>query len=131
MGGNGATASKCWVVSATPVRSRRRYKARVAPRSGAGRTTASRIQWDRVGRIALVLVLFAVLVSYVKPVINLVDTWRESKAAEQRLQELQAENAQLEKRAKMLNTPAAAMREARKLGMVGPGEQAYKITGLK
>lgn len=77
------------------------------------------------------LVLFAVLVSYVKPVINLFDTWQESKAAAQHLQELQTENAQLEKRAKLLNTPAAAMREARKLGMVGPGEQAYKITGLK
>ena len=77
------------------------------------------------------LVLFAVLLSYVKPVINLVGTWQESKAATERLQELQAENAQLEKRAKMLNTPAAAMREARKLGMVAPGEQAYKITGLK
>jgi cell division protein FtsB len=78
-----------------------------------------------------VLVLFAVLVSYVKPLISLVETWRESTAAEQQLQELQVENAKLEKRAKLLNTPAAAMREARKLGMVGPGEQAYKITGLK
>ncbi len=77
------------------------------------------------------LVLFAVLLSYVKPVINLVGNWQESKTATERLHELQAENAQLEKRAKMLNTPAAAMREARKLGMVAPGEQAYKITGLK
>jgi cell division protein FtsB len=118
-------------VSATTVRSRRRYKARVAPRSGPGRTTASRIQWDRVARIALVLVLFAVLLSYVKPVINLVGTWQESKAAQAHLHELQDENARLEKRAKLLNTPAAAMREARKLGMVAPGEQAYKITGLK
>jgi cell division protein FtsB len=118
-------------VSATAVRSRRRYKARVAPRKGAGRTTGSRIQWDRVGRIALVLVFFAVLASYIKPTINLISTWREANAAEQQLNELQAENAKLERRAELLKTPAAAMAEARKLGMVGPGEQAYKISGLE
>lgn len=117
-------------MSATAVRSRRRYKARVAPRKGPGRTTG-RVQWDRVGRIVLVLVFFAVLASYVKPTINLVNTWRDSKAAEQELSELQAENAKLERRAELLKTPAAAMAEARKLGMVGPGEQAFKISGLE
>lgn len=118
-------------MSATAVRSRRRYKARVAPRKGQGRTTASRIQWDRVGRIALVLVVFLILASYVKPTINLISTWRESKAAEQELAELKRENAKLEKRAELLKTPAAAMAEARKLGMVGPGEQAFKVSGLE
>ncbi len=56
-------------MAATTVRTRR-YRARVAPRSGPGGAPASRIQWDRVARIALVLVLFAVLASYVKPAIN-------------------------------------------------------------
>jgi cell division protein FtsB len=84
-----------------------------------------------VGRIVLVLVFFAVLASYVKPTISLINTWRDSKAAEQQLNELQAENSKLERRAKLLKTPAAAMAEARKLGMVGPGEQAFKISGLE
>jgi cell division protein FtsB len=118
-------------VSATAVRPRRRYKARVAPRKGQGRTTGSRIQWDRVGRIALVLVLIAVLASYIKPAINLFETWRGSTAAEQELIQLEAENKKLERRAELLKTPAAAMAEARKLGMVGPGEQAFKISGLE
>jgi cell division protein FtsB len=115
-------------MAATTVRNRR-YRARVAPRTGASRINS--IQWERVARIALVLILFAVLLSYVKPLINLVDTWKEANASEQTLHELQAENQHLQHRAEQLNTPAAAMREARKLGMVGPGEQAYKITGLK
>jgi len=115
-------------MAATTVRNRR-YRARVAPRRGSSRISS--IEWERVARIALVLILFAVMLSYVKPVINLVETWKEAKASEQTLHELQAENAHLQHRAELLNTPAAAMREARKLGMVGPGEQAYKITGLK
>jgi cell division protein FtsB len=115
-------------VSATAARSRR-YKARVAPRKGPSRT--SRIQWDRVGRIALVLVFIAVLASYIKPTLSLFETWQDSKAAEQELIQLQAENKKLEHRAEVLKTPAAAMAEARKLGMVGPGEQAFKISGLE
>jgi len=115
-------------MAATTVRNRR-YRAKVAPRSGSSRL--DRIQWDRVARIALVLVLFAVLISYIKPAINVFETWQEANASEAKLQELKAENSRLEHRAEQLNTPAAAMREARKLGMVGPGEQAYKITGLK
>ena len=115
-------------MAATTVRNRR-YRARVAPRSGPSRL--SRIQWDRVARIALVLILFAILLSYIKPVINLVDTWKEAKASEQTLHDLQIENKHLQHRAEQLNTPAAAMREARKLGMVAPNEQAIKISGLK
>lgn len=110
---------------------RRRYKARIAPRQAGSRGPASRIQWDRVGRIVLVLVLFAVLASYVSPTIDLFRTWRDAGAAEQRLAELQAENDRLERRAAELKTPAAALREARKLGMVGSGEQAYVIKGLR
>lgn len=77
------------------------------------------------------LVIFAVLVSYVRPVVNLVDTWRDAGAAEQRLTELKAESERLKRRANELKTPAATVREARKLGMVGEGEQAYVVKGLE
>jgi cell division protein FtsB len=117
-------------VSATTARGRR-YKARIAPRKGGPRGPASRIHWDRVGRIVLVLVLFAVLASYVNPVIDLFHTWRDAGAAEQRLAELKSENNRLERRAAELKTPAAAIREARRLGMVGEGERAYVIKGLE
>jgi cell division protein FtsB len=115
-------------VSSTAVR---RYRPRIAPRKRRGRSSRSRIRWDKVGRVALVLVLFAVLVSYVRPVVNLLDTWRESRSAEARLGELQAEKERLQRRANQLKTPAATLREARKLGLVGPGEQAYVVKGLK
>jgi cell division protein FtsB len=52
-------------------------------------------------------------------------------AAAQQLNELRAENHELERRAKELQTPEAAIREARALGLVGEGEQAYKVEGLE
>lgn len=81
--------------------------------------------------MALVLVLFAVLISYIKPTVKLFETWRGASAAEERLAELKQENQRLEARAAELKTPAAALREARKLGLVGAGEQAYVVKGLK
>jgi cell division protein FtsB len=90
----------------------------------------SRIDWDRLGRIALVLVLFAVLLSYLNPVINLVDAWRDSRAERDRYGGLVQENQELRERRAALSDPEALEREARSLGMVVPGERPYVIRGL-
>lgn len=111
---------------ATATRSRAHY--RVAPRR-AGR--ASRVRWDRIGRVALVLVLFLVIASYVGPSLNVFESWRDSTAAEARLAELKDENDRLTRQAKALEGDAAAIAEARKLGMVGPAERAYVVDGLR
>ena len=74
----------------------RTYAARrPAPRRVRRRGGPSRVRWDRIGRVALVLVLFGVLVSYLNPLVNLADAWRDSKAGEERLLELKGENAGL------------------------------------
>jgi cell division protein FtsB len=111
-------------------RSTPRYRARPAPRGRTRRRGSSRIDWERLGRRVLVLVLFAVLVSYLNPVINLIDDWRDSKAEQERLADLQQENARLAQRAEALEDPEAAEQEARRLGMVAPDERAYVIRGL-
>ena len=90
----------------------------------------SRIRWDRVGRVALVLVLFGVLVSYLNPMVNLFHAWRDSKASEERLAELKAEKAQLEVQVRDAASPLTLEREARRLGMVRPTERAYVVRGL-
>lgn len=107
-----------------------RYRARVVPRERRG-TRGSRIRWDRFGRVALVVVLFAVLVSYIGPTLRVFDTWRESKAGAARLATLKEENERLSRQARELEQPAAALVEARKLGLVGPGERAYVVDGLR
>lgn len=111
--------------------SSRAYAARrAAPRRARRRVGPSRVRWDRIGRIALVLVLFGVMVSYLNPVVNLFDAWRDSKASEQGLVELKAEHAGLEQQLERAQDPLTLEREARRLGLVKPGERAYVIRGL-
>ena len=113
----------------TRAQAARGYRLKPAPRSRS--RGAGRIQWDRVGRVALVLVLFAVLASYVSPALNFVDAWRDSKTEHASLTELRSENAQLRERITALDGKDAAEREARQLGMVGEYEGAYVVRGLK
>jgi cell division protein FtsB len=98
---------------------------RPAPRRGGRRT--SRIRWDKLGRVVLVIVLVAVLASYIGPALNFVDAWQDSRSEHSQLQQLQRENAQLRARAATLDGPDAAERAARSLGMVAPGERSYVI----
>lgn len=77
------------------------------------------------------LVLFAVLLSYLNPVINLADAWRDSRAEHERFGELVRKNRDLEARKVALKDTDAIEREARSLGMVAPGERAYVIRGLE
>ena len=104
---------------------RRAPRRRVAPRSGA-----SRIRWDRLGRVVLVIVLFGIGISYLNPVVNLVDAWRDSKAGEEKLAELKREKASLEQQVRTAESPLTMEREARKLGLVRPGEHAYVLDKL-
>ena len=62
-----------------PASARRRPAAR--KRRPAARSGPSRIKWDRVGRIALTVVLFAVLYSYLNPSIDFVKTYTGTTAA--------------------------------------------------
>jgi cell division protein FtsB len=98
-----------------------------ALRTPRGRT---RINWDRLGRVVLVVVLFAVMASYLNPVVNFVDAWRDSKATKQELYELAKEHEELQKQAAEESTDAVLVREARRLGMVRPGERAYAVHNL-
>ena len=89
------------------------------------------MRWDRIGRVALVLVLFGVLVSLPEP----------RRQPVRRLAGLEggrgavggAEGARtlsLGAQVERASDPLTLEREARKLGMVKPGERAYVIEGL-
>ena len=91
---------------------------------------AGRIRWDRLGRYALLTVLFAVLLAYISPISHWVRQSATASHEEAQLHELQAENEQLKRRVTDLKRPIALEREARKLGMVKEGERAYVIQNL-
>lgn len=100
------------------------------PAATALGAAAMRVRWDRVGRVALLMLLGAVLLAYAGPAQSLVSTWRESNARQAEVQALDREHKALLERAKDLRDPRTVQAEARRLGMVLPGERAYVIGGL-
>ena len=96
------------------------------PRNDAG-DVFSRINWDRVGRVALVVVLLFVLGSYIRPTMNLLDHWRGSKTEQVELSQLKQRNLGLRREIRELDTRQGLERAARKVGMIREGERAYVV----
>jgi hypothetical protein len=99
-------------------------------RKPAARRGASRIHWDRVGRVALTLVLAAVLYSYISPLVDFVKTYTATTAARIRLHEAQHENTRLHWRIQHADDPIVLDGKARAQGMIAPGETPIVLRGL-
>jgi cell division protein FtsB len=102
---------------------------RVSPRRSTG-ARRTRIHWDRLGRIALVLVFFAIVFSYISPVVNFVDAWRGAHETDSQLAALRREHDRLEAKAEALKSPNAVAEAARRNGMVLNGERSFVVKGL-
>jgi cell division protein FtsB len=110
---------------------RRDAAPRRAPRGvPAPRSRASGIRWDRVGRVGLLVVLVMILGLYVGPARSYFATRSQAAQKGAAVQELKRENARLKARTKALRDPGELEREARRMGMVRPGERAYVVKGL-
>jgi cell division protein FtsB len=114
--------------AAARARSASAPRSRPKPRAIAG--GARGIRWDRVGRVALLVVLFGVVALYVGPSISFFHTWREAKARRGEVHQLQAENKRLRERRAALKDPRTLEREARRLGLVKPGERPFIVKNL-
>jgi cell division protein FtsB len=91
---------------------------------------ATRIRWDRVGRVALLCVAALVVYLYIGPTSAWISTYRESKVRKSALASLKDENARLTARRDELKKPETLERIARELGMVRGAEKAYVVSGL-
>ena len=89
-----------------------------------------RINWDRVGRVALLLSLVVVAGLYIEPLTSWVSAWQDSGRERAAVQRLERENRTLLARRHALDDPRVLAAEARRLGMVLPGEVPYVVTGL-
>jgi cell division protein FtsB len=83
-----------------------------------------------VGRAALLLVLVTIVGLYIGPSLSYVSAWRESKARQGDVARLKHERARLQARRDQLRKPRIVEEEARRLGMVKPGERAYVLSNL-
>jgi cell division protein FtsB len=77
--------------------------------------------------VALLFTLFVIVLLYIRPVAHWVQ--QRSTAAHSRadLRDLRRERDRLEARLRQLSGTGAVEREARKMGMVRPGERPYVI----
>jgi len=77
-----------------------------------------------IGGIALVAFL------YWKPTQTYLHTHRELQARQAEVRELRAEKAQLQKRIAQAGTGGQLVLEARRLGLVKPGEKLFIVRGI-
>ena len=102
-------------------------RARVRPRT---RSSPGGIRWDRLGRLGLLGVLGVILILYVSPVVHWIEQSRTAAHLHSQVTSLQTEHDGLQTRLRELRAPRAVEREARRLGMVGPGEKPYVVQGV-
>ena len=109
--------------SASGSRSSARRRSRARGRTG-------RLRWDRVSRIALLVVLIVLAALYIGPVQSFFSSRSEAEAQSGALNRLEDENRTLLERRRALRDPQVLEREARRLGMVRPDELPYSVEGL-
>jgi cell division protein FtsB len=98
--------------------------------ASATATRRAPVRWDRLGRVALLVVLAAILLLYIGPARSYVETWGQAKAKRAEVERLEAESRALRKRKAELQRSSTLVRDARELGMVRPGERAFVVRGL-
>jgi hypothetical protein len=98
-----------------------------ARRRAPARAARPGIQWHRVGRVALLFMLFVIVLLYIRPVAHWIQ--QRSTAAHSRadLRDLQREHDRLQARLRQLSGTGAIERQARAMGMVRRGERPYVI----
>jgi len=88
------------------------------------------VRWDRIGRVAMLVVLCALVYLYISPARSLLAAVHESAQRRDAVIQLEHENARLLAQQKALQSPDTLEEAARNLGLVLPGERPYVVSGL-
>jgi hypothetical protein len=91
---------------------------------------AARVRWDRVGRLAMLCVLGALLYLYLSAGIHMLSTWSQARGVRSAVTAMQREHATLVREHEALGRQGTLEAEARRLGMMKRGEQPYIVSGL-
>jgi cell division protein FtsB len=78
----------------------------------------------------MLCLLLALAYLYLSAGIRIYSTWRQARADSAQLVTLEREHALLARQHESLARRGTVEEEARRLGMMQPGEQSYVITGL-
>jgi cell division protein FtsB len=88
------------------------------------------IRWDRLARFGLLAVLGIIVLLYISPIVHWIQQSGTAGHERAQVKSLQAEHDALLTRLHQLRRPGAVEQEARKLGMVAPGERPYVVEGI-
>jgi hypothetical protein len=89
-----------------------------------------KVRWDRLGRLAMLGVLGALLFLYISAGLSLFSTWRESARTNASVAGMKREYHRLQAQHAALESPAWLEMQGRRLGMMFPGERQYFVRGL-
>jgi cell division protein FtsB len=115
--------------SAAAERGRGRTQGRSRPHQVTLRSPHLRIRWERVGRIGLLVVLAVVIGLYADHAVSYFSARAQSDQQHAIVDHLRRQNAYFERRRQALQSMPTILAQARRLGMVRPGEQPYAIIG--
>jgi cell division protein FtsB len=90
----------------------------------------ARVRWDRLGRLALLCVLVALVYLYISAGFHMLSSWQQSRHDKAAVAALEREHRRLSTQHEALSGQPALEAQARKLGMIRPREQPYVIPGL-
>jgi cell division protein FtsB len=96
---------------------------RFAP-AGAG------VRWDRLGRLALLFVLAALAYLYLSAGVHMLSKYFQDRRVRAAVVTLRREHAALVRTHEALARQSTLEAEARRLGMIKPGEQPFIASGL-
>jgi cell division protein FtsB len=91
---------------------------------------AAQVRWDRLGRVAMLFVLGALLYLYLSAGVHLVSKLSQVRRDRATVVALEREHAALARQHSSLGLRGTVEEEARQLGMIRPGEQPYIASGL-
>ena len=105
----------------------RRPQRRIQPAPAPHRVRRSGIRWERVGRLALLGLLCAIVLLYIPPVAHWFQQSQTAARERAQVRSLVRERVRLRAQLRAMTGPGALERQARRLGMVKPGERPYII----
>ncbi len=109
---------------------RRTSGARTRTARGSRAGGVARVRWDRLGRLAMLFVLAALLYLYLSAGIHMFSTWGQARHDSATVQTMEREHSALVRERDSLGRQGTVEAEARRLGMKRPGERQYILTGL-
>jgi len=90
----------------------------------------ARVRWDRLGRMAMLCVLAALVYLYASAGVHMLSTWRQSRSDAAAVSALEREHKALAHQRETLTAAGTLETEARQLGMMKSDEQPYVVSGL-